>query len=263
MLQEALLWLAAQCHPTARRMGFLRASIGLQSRHRRCREAWAPHLHRSRDCLEQSALQAPGDGTALVLGSGLLLDVPIEALSRHFREVLLVDVVHLPQVRWQVRGMRNVRLLEADLTGCIEALQAGASAPVAVEAATSAVRALGAPQLRWVASVNLLSQLHLLPVEWMQRRWPALSPRALEQWARGVERAHLEGVRALGVPGCVLADIEQFTRDAAGELIDYTDFSSVLDSLGAPDREWLWALAHRANCEAAPAASTWGVVPPR
>lgn len=67
----------------------------------------------------------------------------------------------------------------------------------------------------------------------MQRRWPAPSP-ALEQWARA-SSAHTWRGCAPSACGLRAADIEQFTGDAAGELIHYTDFSCALDSsLGAP-----------------------------
>jgi hypothetical protein len=35
----------------------------------------------------------------VVLGAGLLLDVPLNALSSLFREVVLVDIVFLPEVQ--------------------------------------------------------------------------------------------------------------------------------------------------------------------
>ncbi len=44
--------------------------------------------------------------TAVVLGSGLLRDVPIEELSENFDTVVLVDLVHLASVRLWLRLTR-------------------------------------------------------------------------------------------------------------------------------------------------------------
>ena len=69
---------------------------------------------------------APGR-VALVLGSGGLLDVPLEELSRRFGEVWLVDMVHPWRARLWARRLGNVRLIEHDIT---ERLEAGRDAPV-------------------------------------------------------------------------------------------------------------------------------------
>lgn len=242
MLQEAFLWLTTPCSRGARRMGYLSAAIGLGARHTRCREAWRPHLQHTRDCLLRSALAAPADGCALVLGSGLLLDIPVEQLSQHFREVVLVDVVHLPEVRRRVRALANVRLLELDVTGCVEALLSyhrGATLPEPV------VPVLELRDLRWVASVNLLSQLHLLPAEWLQARWPGVPEAALQAWARRLLMAHVDWVVGMGVPWCLVADIEQTTRDSSGLILEQTQLYDVLAPLGAVRETWSWPLAPR------------------
>ncbi len=241
MLQEAFLWLTTPCSAGARRMGYLSAAIGLVSRYRRCQAAWAPHLQRTRECLEHSALSAPGDGVALVLGSGLLLDVPIESLSRHFREVVLVDVVHLNAVRRRARRLGNVRLLEMDVTGCMDALldlpaQQG-------ELPTPSDAGLRLPDLRWVASVNMLSQLYLLPEQWVLARWPELPAQQLDAWARGLLKAHLAFLTGIGVPYCVVSDIEQFTLGPDERALEHTDFFALLKPLGPAQAEWRWQLA--------------------
>ena len=48
MIAEALEWLATPCPLYVRRLGLLSESIAISARHRRCREAWVPHLEQSR-----------------------------------------------------------------------------------------------------------------------------------------------------------------------------------------------------------------------
>ena len=55
--------------------------------------------------------------SAFVVGSGLLFDIPLEALSRQFEIVVLVDIVHAWSVRRQAARLSNVRLLPLDVTG--------------------------------------------------------------------------------------------------------------------------------------------------
>jgi hypothetical protein len=51
MLAEWWSYLTTPCSPEARRMGYLRESIAIRARHRRCRHAWAPHLAKTRQGL--------------------------------------------------------------------------------------------------------------------------------------------------------------------------------------------------------------------
>jgi len=124
MLTEWLTWLAADCPPPVRKLGYLRESIAIRSRYRRCRTAWQPHLEHSRKALLASLHACSSFRTALVFGSGLLLDIPLDELARRFEKVYLVDVVHLPEVRRAVRRHANVCCISHDATGFIEHMEA-------------------------------------------------------------------------------------------------------------------------------------------
>ncbi len=58
-----------------------------------------------------------------MLGSGLLLEVPIKALAEKFERVYLVDIFHMPQVRREARKHFNVKLLTGDITGIFAAMK--------------------------------------------------------------------------------------------------------------------------------------------
>ena len=78
MILEALTWTLTPCDRAARRLGYLHAAIGLQSRAARCREAWREHRARARQAVRVSLQQCSGRRTALVLGSGLLGEIPLD-----------------------------------------------------------------------------------------------------------------------------------------------------------------------------------------
>lgn len=77
---------------------------------------WDPHLVKTRrfigDCFEGRSVKK-----VAVLGSGWLLDVPLESMRERFDKVFLVDIFHPPQIRKKTGAMMNVELVEADLTG--------------------------------------------------------------------------------------------------------------------------------------------------
>jgi hypothetical protein len=99
-------------------MGYIKELIAIEARHRRCRAAWAPHLENCKKLILDAAGGIP-HGQVTVLGSGLLLEVPVEELAVKFEDVALVDIFHMPAVERRVRRLSNVRLVTTDLTGVV------------------------------------------------------------------------------------------------------------------------------------------------
>ncbi len=117
VLAEILLWLSAPVSWASRRSGLLGRGVALWSRASRRRREWAPHMAASRAFVTQAFADLPRGGKALVLGSGLLQDVPVEALAAHFDEVILVDAAHLAHVRLAHAANRKLSFVERDLSG--------------------------------------------------------------------------------------------------------------------------------------------------
>jgi hypothetical protein len=240
MLTEWLTWLAADCPPPTRKLGYLRESIAIRTRYRRCKTMWQPHLTNSRAALLDSLQACSSFRIALVFGSGLLLDIPLDELARRFKKVYLVDIVHLPEVKRAVRHHANVRCIDLDVTGFIEHMEA--LSPERLELPPPKYF-LDEPDIDWVASVNLLSQLPLLPVDWLRQRFPELSEAMLEEWGTQVMRQHLDYLAAFAAPTCLLADMEQVIHTGNGEIIERIDFASRLRLDDAAPEQWRWNIA--------------------
>ncbi len=100
-----------------RQMGCVRELRALRARRNRCQSAWHSHLEHTRAVILDAAARCEQRRSALVVGSGLLFDIPLEALSRQFEIVVLVDIVHAWSVHRQAARLSNVRLLPLDVTG--------------------------------------------------------------------------------------------------------------------------------------------------
>jgi len=232
MLAEALAWLFTPASATARRMGHLAESIAIAARHRRCRAAWAPHLAASRQALLASAYAAPGRRIALVMGSGHLLDVPLAELAARFDAVWLVDIVHPWSSRRQARRHGNVRLIELDLTECLEN---------SVDAPPIPSAFLDQAGIDWVASVNLISQLPRLPQRCLRER-STMDEAAIAGYGEALMTRHLEWLARFQAPVCLLTDIEQTRLDRHGNPIESRDFRPLLAGWQVAS-EWRWDLA--------------------
>lgn len=208
MILEALHFSAAYAVSQRRKRAEIAASVGLWSRARRCRKAWAPHEENCQAFIEEKVGQMSEHGAVAVLGSGLLNDIPLDFLSRAFKEVRLYDCVHLPSARLKARatGRDNIRFVECDLAGGLGRLSGDAG-----------------PNL--VISALLLSQMALASLR------PA-----------EVVRRHLDDL--LGGPWtpCLITDTGFAVRDRAGKVVREGD---LLGGEAPPPafRAWDWTVA--------------------
>lgn len=233
MIAEALQYLATAALTGSGHRRFVRHSVNLWSRAGRCSRDWAPHEAKSKDAIRAAISGLPQRRTAVVLGSGLLRDVPIENLAGSFDTVVLVDLVHLASVRLRLRGKRyrNVRLIERDLSG-YDDLKAGRE-PEPLGFLRSV------PYLDFVASANLLSQIG----RGVKRRYEAEASSGMP--VDTVERlisAHLRGLADLPCRTCLVTDISYAVIDRTGKVHEE---ANLLHDVAPPEAKasWDWPVA--------------------
>ena len=242
MLAEALLYARARIGGQQNPHGHLTELVGIWARHRRQRRALAEHLTRARVLCLKAAEACNSRRTALVLGAGLLLDVPLEQLSALFRQVVLADLAFLPATVRLARALGNVELVHTDLSGCLDALP-NADALAAAQAPGPDLT-LGLPALDYVYSANLLSQLPLYVLTALRNVIPdQQNGNTHKAFAASLVRAHLASLAALPCPACLVADtLERGYR--AGQLEYEADLLYGV-RLDLPAETWAWRLAPR------------------
>ena len=74
----------------------------------RAHRAWAPHMAHTRGLIDTAIDDLARRDTVVVLGAGPLFDIPLEALARTFRRVMLVDRAHLSATLPRIARYPNV-----------------------------------------------------------------------------------------------------------------------------------------------------------
>jgi hypothetical protein len=97
-------------------MGYYNYQNGLIYRHLNQGEGWNSHLEHCRSFILK-ALDLYNPLRVTVLGSGWLLELPVAEMIERNIELDLIDIVHPPEVRRQTESYKNVKLIEADLSG--------------------------------------------------------------------------------------------------------------------------------------------------
>ncbi|NSY16335.1 hypothetical protein [Neorhizobium sp. AL 9.2.2] len=232
MILEALHYTATLPVTPAEFRPFIRSSVNLWSRARRCADAWAPHEENCKTFIRETIADMKQRRTVVVLGSGLLRDVPIEDLAKGFDTVVLVDLVHLASVRLRMLAgrYRNVRLISRNLSDLDKALAGDVPEPLAF------LRQV--PYLDLVVSANILSQIGVGARRQLEEmRHP--EPDAI---VAKLVSAHLDGISALPCRQILLTDTAYRIVDRQGEVLETTD---LLAGLTPPQavRAWCWPVA--------------------
>lgn len=238
MIAELIEWARLSCAPELARYGYRREAAALRVRHRRSAADWAPHLHATRTALlaaAQHALHTPQPPrSAWLLGAGQLQDVPLQALLDRFEQVVLADLVFGPEARHAARRTPALKLLPLDVTGVLAFLHPRPPLP---DPYASPPRF---PDDAWVASINLLSQLPLLPCAWLLRHGGEAAQ--LEQWGQSIMRAHIAALET-ATHACLIAEIADLHEDGEEEAALP---ESVLRALSRPgwraESCWKWQL---------------------
>jgi hypothetical protein len=201
-----------------RQMGFLRDQEGIMNRYLSEKGNWNEHLDNTKDFIAQSFTKQEIESVA-ILGSGWLLDVPIEKLITRFKHIYLVDIRHPRQIRRKFAALDHVELVEADLTG-------GAIEQVwEISRKSDGRRAKDLPDMLHLkppltgispdafVSVNLLNQLDIILTDFLRDRgwFRDESPDAFRSL---LQSFHLEWI--LQRPGCLVSDISELCTGKDG-----------------------------------------------
>ncbi|MDA7915859.1 hypothetical protein N9B94_01340 [Verrucomicrobia bacterium] len=238
MIKKWLSFITTPCSKVARKLGYLHEAIAIGERHSRQQRSWQPHLDQSKKFIMDVAVQCSGKETVVILGSGPLLDVPLEQLATTFEQVYLVDIIHLPEVRKHVRNYSNIQLIESDLS-CLGELILNKK----INSLPSFPKAPELPiegKVDLVVSLNLISQLPLNPVYALQDIFN-LSEEDTEEWKRRIQQTHWDWLIEFAEQACVITDTEHQSYYASGDKMYFTQLLHIED-LPNPNETWSWHL---------------------
>lgn len=245
------LWLESlltPCPRHLRRMGFLREQLAIEARYQRNRASWEPHLTRSRAAILAAADACTQHRTALILGGGLINDVPLAELAGRFQQVILADILHLPRNRRKAEAVApNIICLDFDCTGVVETLyQRGKT--LDDEAAINLFRQASpglpiglASDCDLTVSVNLASQLGYLPGKWLAKGRHRDDDFSL-RLRRAAALRHLEWLQ--GLPGvCLLIGDRALVVRGLDESEVEREVILGEEDLEPPSDSWVWRFA--------------------
>lgn len=223
------------------RMGYYNYQRGLICHHFNEEGSWSNHLERCRTFILK-AVESRRPSRITVLGSGWLLDVPLREMLDTASEIFLVDIVHPPEVREQVTGLSKVTLLEDDATGgLIYEVWEKARRRFFINRLKSPDNiAIGEYEPRFdpgmVISLNILTQLEHLPLEFLKKRCGADS-NAFLRFRKRIQEKHLDFLKKH--QSVLISDVSEIITGSSGKATEIP--SLLIDLPGAlQTEEWIW-----------------------
>ena len=244
MLAELFRYWTTFSPERVRKYGYLQRLIALEFRYARNKTAWAPHVEKCHHMITKAADLVPQAGTAVVIGSGLWIEIPIQALAERFDRVFLVDMFHMPEVVRRAKRYFNVKLLTGDVTGIFAMMKDNKYPGPLHPPPPARIPHLGDADL--IVSCNCLTQL-AGPFNDMFRKIRGYGDKDCDTLAGQVMEAHLEAL-AMHAKGLALliTDTERFAMQG-DKIVARTD---LLKGVRLPptarpihNEEWDWLIS--------------------
>jgi hypothetical protein len=221
-------------------MGFFSDQDGIVRRFINEGSNWNEHLKNTKSFIELCVKDACPKNIA-VLGSGWMLDVPLDFLAEHCDNVFLFDIRHPRQVVHRFRNLKNISFINQDITGgAIEFVYKtmdkrrpkpeelnhfipdGFSSKVSID---------------YVVSVNILNQLDILLLEYL-RKFSLPDSFSAEKFRSNIQLAHINSL--LKNKLCLITDYEELLYDNADQLLKTNSLLYTHIPEGKMREEWIW-----------------------
>jgi hypothetical protein len=244
MIAELFRYWTTLSPERVRKYGYLKRLIALEFRAERCKAAWASHVARTQAMIIKTADLVPQPRTCVILGSGLLIEVPLQALADRFERIYLVDVFHMPEVRRRMKRYFNVKLLTGDISG-IFAMMKENRYPGPLQPAP-APRIPHLADADYIVSCNCMTQL-AGPFNDMFRATRGFADKDCDMLAAQLMEAHAEALatHAKGVT-LLITDTERFAMQG-DKIVSRSDLLKgvrlPLSARPVHNEEWDWVIA--------------------
>jgi len=223
------------------RMGYYNYQRGLIFHHLEEAGSWNTHLKNCRNFILK-AIDYYRPSKVTVLGSGWLLDIPIIEMNELVTEINLVDIIHPPEVKEQISGLKKVILREEDISGgLINEVWQKAGGRIFF----NKLRSLDEIKINeyqpdfdpgMIISLNILTQLENLPLEFLRKR-AKINEASFVQFRRMVQSAHISFLKKHD--SVLISDISEVITVKSGDIIENQSVLVALPDTGNRE-EWTW-----------------------
>jgi hypothetical protein len=226
-------------------MGYYNYQSGLIYRHLNQEGGWEHHQKRCREFILK-AINLIKPEKITVLGSGWLLDLPFAEMAESIEKIRLVDIIHPPDVVLQAGNLKNVELIEDDVTGGLikEVWDKGRKYSLFKKRQTLAD--IDIPEYSpeeesdMIISLNILTQLESQPVDFLRKR-SRIQTQQFDQFRAEIQKRHIDFLMKHN--SVIITDYAEVFIDKSGGTKTVSTLYTKLPA-GKVREEWMWNFDH-------------------
>lgn len=236
MIHELFLYYSNKASNNAKIFGHLKESIALIKRQKRCQEFWKSHQDHCKKFILQSINSILKFDRILIIGSGPLHEIPIEEISKKFKEVILVDVVHLNETKIKYQHLSNLNFIEHDITELENVL-------IQEKKLINKIPSKFLDEeFDLVISANLLSQLALHFKKFILKNKIEKAEEIIDQFCFNLTKDHFDYLNKFKCTKVLITDIETYL-DYPQKKLREIETPYINFSLPKEIDTWIWNIA--------------------
>lgn len=190
-----------------RKVGYIKDQKGILKRYNYEYENWQSHLQKCKEIIISQFKNCNANKVA-VLGSGWLLDVPINELINNFNRIDLYDINHPKPIKRKYENNLKVNFIEKDLTnGLINKANEAKIAKDFLSELDQSKSISFEQDYDLVISINILNQLDIMLCDYIERKFK-IDDSDLKLIRSKIQRNHIELLNKYN--SCLISDcVEQ------------------------------------------------------
>jgi len=230
--------LGKSINKNSRVFGFNKDREGLISRYLYESKNWNYHLNRTKEYILEAANKSEKN-ICMILGSGWMLDIPIDELHQIFNTVILVDISHPKQIKHKLKKYPKVKIVRDDISGVLEFIkneEIYKSENICNELNNAyEFNLINDHKPDLTISLNLLSQIAYFPVKFAEQRFD-IDGQTSDLLTECIQKLHLGKLPKN--KSIIITDYYQYEYNFKDVLLN--ESSRLKVDLPEINKEWLW-----------------------
>ncbi len=245
MIIEAIRYSLTPAPKWVHRMGYLHEAIAINARKARCGDSWNGHITKTKEAILNAVKTRQQNRTILITGAAAINDIPLQELAGIFEQVILLDIIHPFEFKNPFKsnpyGYNNIRHISVDITNHMQNLF---NNPDILPKVMTPDLYHNFPDIDFVISVNMASQLPVIPLQYLRRNNQNTShtDKNINGFFTQIIAAHFNWLSGFNCPTAVICDIKWQKINSDDQVIDQYDPLYNLD-MQAPLKTWRWDIA--------------------
>lgn len=228
---------------TARAIGYLEDQKGILRRYKREKSNWDSHIQNTKEYICRQTKNLRFEKIA-VLGSGYLLDLPIDELLERCAEIHLYDVHHPKEVLSKYRDNPKIVFVEKDITGLSDYLYKAKKNSDVVETLNFRTQFF-IQDADLIISLNILNQLDIILVDYLNEKM-ALDMDIELNLRNKIQTEHINCLTE--TMSLLIADTEEIHINETGQESTNNLFTEIhLEGITSDIESWKWSFDTSGN----------------